>query len=97
VASREKRMEENERSFRDANERLHELAERRGVTDEQLVPFLCECADDTCLGSVRITLDRYAEVHLDRDMFVILPGHLRLESEDIIEATEYYEVTKKAA
>jgi hypothetical protein len=97
MASREQRMEENERSFRDANERLGELVGRAGVGKEQLVPFLCECADDECLGRVQITLDRYAEVHIDRDAFVILPGHPRMESEEILETTDYYEVTKKAA
>jgi hypothetical protein len=97
MASRKQRTEENQRSFRDANERLHELVDRAGVEEEQLVPFLCECADDACLGRVQITLDRFAEVHADRDCFVILPGHARLESEEIIERTDYYEVTRKAA
>lgn len=90
-------MEQNERNFRDANERLHELAEGAGVEDAQLVPFLCECADETCLGRIGITLDRFAEIHVDRNRFVILPGHLRIATEEIIEVTEYYEVTEKAA
>lgn len=98
MPSREERMEENERNFRDANERLHEQAESAGVPeDEQLVPFLCECADESCLGRIQITLDRFAEIHADRDHFVILPGHLRIPNEEIIEVTEYYEVTEKAA
>jgi hypothetical protein len=97
MQSREERMEENERNFRDANERLHEQAGEAGVGDEQLVPFLCECADETCLGRIQITLDRFAEIHVDRDHFVILPGHLRVPTEEIIEVTEYYEVTEKAA
>lgn len=98
MPSREERMEQNERNFREANERLHEQAESAGVSeDEQLVPFMCECADESCFGRIQITLDRFAEIHVDPDRFVILPGHLRIPNEEIIEATEYYEVTEKAA
>jgi hypothetical protein len=65
--------------------------------DGQLIAFLCECADRDCLGDIRITASRYDAIHVDERDYVILPGHLRIAGEQILEENGHYEVVKKAA
>jgi hypothetical protein len=94
MATRQERLEQNQREFRYANERLDELAGRLAV-DGQLVAFLCECADDDCLGRIEITIGRYEEIHVERDRYVVLPGHPRIAGEETVEDRDYYEVVRK--
>ena len=49
------------------------------------------------MGRIQITARRYGATHLDNREYVILPGHLRIAGEEILEENEYYEVVKKAA
>jgi hypothetical protein len=94
MASRDARLAQNQREFRYANERLQELgADMTG--DGQLVAFLCECANDRCLGRIEITISRYGEIHVDPRGYVVLPGHLRVKGEETVEDYDYYEVVKK--
>ena len=44
-----------------------------------------------------ITASRYDALHLDDRDYVILPGHLRVAGEEILEENGYYEVVQKAA
>jgi hypothetical protein len=88
---------QNQREFRYANERLADVVSGPEATDGQLISFLCECADNDCLGRIQITADRYEELHFSEPDYVILPGHLRIPGEEIVEETAYYEVVKKAA
>ena len=94
MASRDERLAQNQREFRLANEKLEQLSADL-ATDGQLVPFLCECADDRCLGRIEITVGRYGDVHADRTLYVVLPGHPRIEGEETIEHTGYYEILRK--
>ena len=94
MATRYQRLEQNQRRVRQANVRLGELADRLAV-DGQLIAFLCECADDDCLGRIEITIGRYGEIHSEDDRYVVLPGHLRIEGEETLEDRDYYEVVRK--
>ena len=87
----------NQGEFRYANTRFRQLLDSNGAPDGQLIPFLCECADEKCWDSIRITVDRYEAIHLDERDYVILPGHLRIAGEEILEENGFYEVVKKAA
>lgn len=92
------RGRQTQREFRYANTRLLDVAIGPNASpDGQLIPFLCECADRGCLGRIQITAGRYDAIHLDQRDYVILPGHLRIAGEEILEQNEYYEVVKKAA
>ena len=51
---RDTRREENQKLFRRGNESLHDAAVDSGYETEP-VPFLCECADEDCLGRVEVT------------------------------------------
>ena len=92
------RGRQNQREFRYANTRLLDVMTGPNASrDGQLLPFLCECADSRCIGSVQITAGRYDAIHLDQRDYVILPGHLRIAGEEILVENEYYEVVQKAA
>jgi hypothetical protein len=94
MASREERLAQNQREFRLANEKL-ELLSAELATDGQLVAFLCECADDRCLGRIEITSSRYGDAHVDPRHYVVLPGHPRVEREETVEDHDFYEVVRK--
>lgn len=97
MATRYERGRENQRQFRYANERLAAIVIGPASPDGQLIAFLCECADGDCLGRIQITAGRYEDIHVDESDYVILPGHLRVPGEEILEENGYYEIVKKAA
>jgi hypothetical protein len=92
-----KQGRQNQREFRYANGRFFDSVSDSMTPDEQLLPFFCECADDGCLGRIEITGWRYEDIHADERDYVILPGHMRIAGEEIMEENSYYEIVKKAA
>jgi hypothetical protein len=60
--------------FRAINERIRELARRFEVEGEP-VAFICECADETCVEKVSLTVDQYDELRALPARFVVVPGH----------------------
>ena len=53
-----------------AVERYGALASR----DDEILSFLCECADDFCVDQVVLQLARYGEIR-DSSGYVLAPGH----------------------
>ena len=94
MVSTHERLVENQRIFRGANERLQEIAQ---VSDGRRVPFLCECASIECLGRIEASLSEFVLIHENRARYFILPGHLRVNGEEILSANERYEVVEKQA
>jgi hypothetical protein len=66
------RVAQNDALFREANERIERVAGEAGV---ELVPFICECADERCTELVTLTLDQYEDVRRDSKLFLNVPGH----------------------
>jgi hypothetical protein len=83
----------NQVLFRAVNEKLEQLGAK--MIGGELIPFFCECADHRCLGRIEITISRYADIHEDRHQYVVLPGHLRVEGQETVEDSDYYEVVRK--
>ena len=89
---------QKQREFRYANGRFADVLNRSTAThDGQLIPFLCERADDDCMGRIEITAWRYEDIHAGEGHYVILPGHMRIAGEEIMEENSYYEIVRKAA
>ena len=93
MASRHERLAENQRIVRGANERLEELIHDRA--DGANVPFLCECADEYCLGRVDLSTADYYAIHVDRSQYVIVDGHPRISGELVIEQVDGYQIVRK--
>jgi hypothetical protein len=95
ATSRQDRFVENEKLFRTANERLHERVEDI-VEPGQLIPFLCECIDETCMARIDLKPEEYEKVRSDDEHFVIAQGHPRLNGERVVaEGNDFLIVTKE--
>ena len=95
MVSRQERLEHNQQIFRDANERFEDIVEENGFDGVRPVPFLCECADMTCRGTIEITTGDYDAAHIDSDHYVILRGHQTIDNEVIVEDNVTYLVADK--
>jgi hypothetical protein len=94
MANRIERRAENQFRFNDANERLREIVHDQ-VSPGQTIPFLCECADDTCLARVDLKLEEYESLHQDPGVFVIVPGHPRVNGEVVLQRQAGFEQVQK--
>jgi hypothetical protein len=82
--------------FRIINERVEDLNKSfSGLLEIQ--DWVCECADDTCVERVALSLGEYEEVRANPTRFVIAPSdaHVFEEIEDVVERTERYWVVEK--
>src|SRR3954452_21341613 len=70
MTSRSDRRTLSRELLRDVNERVASLASR----DDEILSFLCECADDFCVDQVVMQLARYEEIR-DSGGYVLAPGH----------------------
>jgi hypothetical protein len=92
--SRDPRREQNQMRFRRANEGLHDAVQDR-VRESQPVPFLCECADDDCLGTVNVLLSEWAAVAAKPNHFLMEAGHKRSEGGEVVGSLREYEIAGK--
>jgi hypothetical protein len=96
VASRDTRREQNQKLFRMGNERLSDVVDRQ-FPEGAMVPFLCECADESCDGRVQLERTQWESVASTHDQYVMVPGHPRSEGEIVVGALEGYDVVRKPA
>ena len=73
MQSREERIARNDSTFRDANEKIAGAAEKYELVEE--VPFICECATESCTVIVPFSLGEYEEVRSVPTRFFVAPGH----------------------
>jgi hypothetical protein len=92
----EERIEQNNRLFREANERIRSRSsEFRDPIDR--IPFLCECADEGCATVVQMTSEEYQAVRDDPLQFFTAGGHEGAEKPvaRVVSRTDGYVVVKK--
>jgi hypothetical protein len=75
MGSVEARLARNEVMFRSINERIRELAQRFHDVAGETLAFVCECADETCVERVPMTVAQYDELCAIPARFVVMPGH----------------------
>jgi hypothetical protein len=90
------RERESQERFRLANQRLHERI-RAIAAEDQPVPFLCECADEACMGPLPVTPREYRDVRADESRFLVLNGHRLARGERVVEERGGYAVVAKRA
>lgn len=67
------RIGHNESRFREANDRIEVTADDMHLVGP--VPFICECAVQSCMEIVRLPLEAYESVRRDSRLFFCTPGH----------------------
>jgi hypothetical protein len=82
--------------FRDANEQISTKAREHGASEDQTVPFLCECADERCTTILQLTLSEYELVRTDSRQFMTAIAHERAEGPvEIVLRNHTYLVVRK--
>jgi hypothetical protein len=65
----------NDDLFRKANERIDTWAEEVAPAEFESLPFICECADETCTEVMKVPREEYERVRSDPRLFINVPGH----------------------
>jgi hypothetical protein len=87
---RRERMARNEALFREVNERIEELS-----SSDSFTTFVCECRSEDCVEPVSISIVEYERVRGNPSHFLVLPGHVTREAENVIENHDRYVVVEK--
>ena len=91
MSPREVRQAKNQAVFREINERIAELAERFRDEDMQII---CECASVGCIERIQVAVHEYARVRQFSDWFLITPGHIVPDTEQVMEHHDGYDIIK---
>jgi hypothetical protein len=89
---RKTRIEENEKLFREVNERVEQMRDTLQASEPQ---WICECGDESCFEKLAVPLDEYHRVRAHDDWFLIKHGHEKLEVEKLVDEREEYVVVEK--
>ena len=107
IGTAERHQIENEMIFRRMNEKVGDdlgaldalHIERNDiflVRDASLsIHFKCECSDENCDTRIPLTLAEFQAIHLNRDTFIVMPGHQVEPIETVIQKEKGYTVVKK--
>jgi hypothetical protein len=90
---RQRRIEENEKLFREVNERVAEM--HKGFQTGPDPEWVCECGDESCFDKVAVSLADYQEIRARNDWFFIRPGHEKLDVERVVQQRDGYYVVEK--
>ena len=103
----ERRLAENEVFFREQNESIEKGFENiRRLTaseghdsflndDDTELHFFCECSNVECRLRIQVRPSDYNQIHVERDQFIVLPGHELLAVEQVVGKHEGYYVVRK--
>jgi len=69
------RVARNDARFRQSNEELAAVADELDMGPEQLLPFLCECADMSCTQVLQLSAEEYESVRRSPVRFINARGH----------------------
>ena len=89
---RKERIIENEKLFREVNERVADLQANYSGPDPE---WVCECGDETCFEKVAVPIEDYQQVRAHGDWFMITPGHEKADIERIVRENGEFVVVEK--
>jgi hypothetical protein len=94
VEWQQRRIADNERTFRSINERLADGLRHVNHLPE-LLEFVCECGSRSCAERVSLSIDEYEDVRRDARSFAVRPGHVFREAEDVVAGNDRFQVVRK--
>jgi hypothetical protein len=89
------RLAMNEARFREINERVERDLEPLLDSQDELLPFVCECGRPRCTEAISLSVAEYESVRRDATRFVVVAGHEIEDVEDVVERADRYIVVKK--
>ena len=95
MSARNERVARNEVLFRDANERIEQLAQELGEDEGEPIAFFCECGDRDCTERIEVTTTRYEAVRGVAERFFVMPGHNDPRVERVVEDAGRFMVVEK--
>jgi hypothetical protein len=94
VDDRQRRIGENEALFRQVNERVKDVNRSFSLVLEH-GDYLCECGDESCVERITLTAEQYERVRDDATHFVVRPGHVVPDVEEVVRREPGFEVVRK--
>jgi hypothetical protein len=91
---RRERLLKNEQVFRDYNNRRVAFEQDADATDE-LVPFVCECADPECIEGMELSTGDFMAAYSAPNRFTVKPGHVYPEDEQVLDTHDRFWVVEK--
>lgn len=88
-----RRAARNEELVRDVNRQIEEGASLHEVTSS--MPLHCECAQPGCLEKIDVDPRTYEPILDERYRFIVVPGHVLPEIEQVVEEQEAFVVVEK--
>ena len=92
---RHARLARNESIFREANERIEELAASGGIRESDPLRILCECGNADCKEPLRVSVSEYERVRQVPTDFFVAPGHMVPAIEKVVDSRQNFEVVRK--
>jgi hypothetical protein len=80
--------------YRDVNEQIRQAQARMGPGGDEY-EVICECCVDGCADRLRLTPAEYELVRAGPNRFVVAPGHVNLDIEQVVERNARFEVVEK--
>jgi hypothetical protein len=83
--------------FREVNERVKRMHESVGSA-RSLADWICECADDSCMDKVEMTLAEYEEIRENGARFFVVPSsrHVWADVEQVVRRNDRFWVVEKS-
>jgi hypothetical protein len=91
---RARRVEKNEQTFRAYNERREQF-EKAVLGEDELAPFVCECADTSCWAVMALSVEEFEAAHDCENHYSVVPGHVMPEFERVVERHDRYWIVAK--
>jgi hypothetical protein len=91
----ERRKAANEAVFRNVNERIEALQHSFAVAEREPLQMICECDQLDCMERVAIGVDAYELIRSQPDQFIVTPGHVDSEVDEVIGVTSNYLIVRK--
>jgi len=89
---RKERIIENEKLFREVNERVADMQATFSGPDPE---WVCEYGDETCFDKVSVPIDDYQQIRAHDDWFLIRPGHEKTDVEKVVRRRNGFLVVEK--
>lgn len=80
---------------RELRRRTERIREEDDLDPDAPIAFFCECSDLDCRERIELMAGRFEEIHRERDLFVVAPGHERIEVERVVDQEGGYLIVRK--